>query len=56
MDSRLFHFGGANESQTRRVLLYFTIQNPKHVGAYPPGGSLFPELVMKTQDYAAIRT
>lgn len=55
MDSRLFHFGAANESQTRRVLLYFTIQNPKHVGEYPTGGSLFPELIMTTQDYAAIR-
>ena len=55
MDSRLFHFGGANESQTRRVLLYFTIQNPKHGGAYPTGASLFSELHMTTQEYAAIR-
>lgn len=56
MDSRLFHFGGANESQTRRVLLYFTIRNPKHAGEYPTGGSLFPELVMTTQDFSAVRT
>lgn len=56
MDSRLFHFGGANESQTRRVLLYFTIRNPKHAGEYPTGGSLFPELSMTTQDFSAIRT
>ena len=36
MDSRTFHFGDANESETCHVLLYFTIRNPKHMGDYPP--------------------
>lgn len=54
MDSRTFHFGGANESEnSRRVLFYFTIRNPKHVGKYPDYGSLFEELEgrLTTMDY-----
>ena len=44
MDSRCFHFGDANTSDTRRVLLYFTIRNPAHEGEYPSCGSLFPDM------------
>jgi hypothetical protein len=44
MDSRCFHFGDANTSETRRVLLYFTIRNPAHEGEYPSCGSLFPDM------------
>jgi hypothetical protein len=53
MDSRTFHFGNANESETRRVLLYITIRNPKHTGDFPACGSIFPHLDQKltTCDY-----
>ena len=44
MDSRCFHFGDANTSDTRRVLLYLTIRNPAHDGEYPTCGSLFPNM------------
>ena len=59
MDSRTFHCGDANWSDPpgkRRVLLYFTIRNPRHseTGAeadYPPGGSKFPDLHLTTHDF-----
>ena len=47
MDSRTFHFGGANHvsSDTRRTLLYFTIRNPYHQSrGYPDCNSLYPDL------------
>jgi hypothetical protein len=58
MDSRMLHFGDANVSSKgkRRVLMYFTIRNPKHsaTGAdedYPACGSKWPDLHMSTHDY-----
>ena len=47
MDSRLFHYGGANHvsSNARRTLLYFTIRNPYHQArGYPDCNSLYPDL------------
>jgi hypothetical protein len=47
MDARTLHYGGANTSDTRRVLLYFTIRNPLHgstVDDFPKCGSLWPDL------------
>ena len=44
MDSRCFHFGDANTSDTQRVLLYLTIRNPAFEGEYPLCGSLFPDM------------
>ena len=47
MDSRTFHYGGANEitTNTRRTLLYFTIRNPYHQSrGYPDCNSIYPDL------------
>lgn len=47
MDARTLHYGGANTSSTRRVLLYFTIRNPLHGSCaddFPQCGSLWPDL------------
>jgi hypothetical protein len=47
MDARTLHYGGANTSDTRRVLLYFSIRNPLHgrtVDDFPKCGSLWPDL------------
>ena len=50
MDSRLFHFGGANDAR-RRKLLYFTLQNP--VFASAPGiGSKLDSLHLNLHDIA----
>jgi hypothetical protein len=56
MDARTLHFGSANQSASdrRRVLLYFTIRNPRHGRAdadFPGCGSLFAGLHMTTNDY-----
>jgi hypothetical protein len=62
MDARTLHYGGANTSDTRRVLLYFTIRNPTSLvlsadssssSPYPDCGSLFPDLdgVLTTATY-----
>lgn len=58
MDARTLHYGGANLSasttNSRRVLLYFTIRNPLHASnGYPPCGSLFANLdgVLTTAKY-----
>jgi hypothetical protein len=54
MDARTLHFGGANLSDARRVLLYFTVRNPLHGSddsAFPGCNSLWPDLQMTTQDY-----
>lgn len=57
MDARTLHYGGANTSHVRRVLLYFTIRNPLHgssVEDFPNCGSLWPDLEatrMTTVDY-----
>jgi Phytanoyl-CoA dioxygenase (PhyH) len=47
MDSRTFHYGGANQisSNARRTLLYFTIRNPYHQSrGYPDCNSIYPDL------------
>jgi hypothetical protein len=48
MDSRTFHYGGANQISSnacRRTLLYFTIRNPYHRSrGYPDCNSLYPDL------------
>jgi hypothetical protein len=54
MDARTLHFGSANTSDKRRVLLYFTIRNPAHGSAdadFPGCGSLFTGLHMTTSDF-----
>jgi ectoine hydroxylase-related dioxygenase (phytanoyl-CoA dioxygenase family) len=54
MDARTLHFGSANLSQNRRVLLYFTIRNPLHGQTdadFPKCGSLFAGLHMTTADF-----
>jgi ectoine hydroxylase-related dioxygenase (phytanoyl-CoA dioxygenase family) len=54
MDARTLHFGSANTSCDRRVLLYFTIRNPAHGDTdkdFPGCGSLFPGLHMTTTDF-----
>jgi hypothetical protein len=47
MDARTLHYGDANNSDDRRVLLYFTIRNPLNgstAADFPPSGSLWPDL------------
>jgi ectoine hydroxylase-related dioxygenase (phytanoyl-CoA dioxygenase family) len=54
MDARTLHFGSANTSEHRRVLLYFTIRNPLHGVSdadFPGCGSLFAGLHMTTADF-----
>jgi hypothetical protein len=54
MDARTLHFGSANTSDARRVLLYFTIRNPLHGDKdadFPGCGSLFQGLHMTTADF-----
>jgi hypothetical protein len=54
MDARTLHFGSANTSDRRRVLLYFTIRNPLHGSQdadFPGCGSLFDGLHMTTSDF-----
>jgi hypothetical protein len=54
MDARTLHFGSANTSDKRRVLLYFTIRNPVHGDKdsdFPGCGSLFEGLHMTTTDF-----
>jgi hypothetical protein len=48
MDSRLFHFGGANDAR-RRKLLYFTLQNPAFASA-PGVGSKLDSLHLNLHD------
>ena len=50
MDSRLFHFGGANDAR-RRKLLYFTLQNPAFASA-PGIGSKLDSLHLNLHDIA----
>ena len=50
MDSRLFHFGGANDAR-RRKLLYFTLQNPAFASA-PGVGSKLDSLHLSLHDIA----
>ncbi len=53
MDSRLLHFGGANRSGKRRVLLYFTLRTPQLAEEdIPPNGSLFPGLTIYSTDFS----
>ena len=54
MDARTLHFGSANTSEMRRVLLYFTIRNPRYGTTdadFPKCGSLFSGLHMTTADF-----
>jgi ectoine hydroxylase-related dioxygenase (phytanoyl-CoA dioxygenase family) len=54
MDARTLHFGSANTSDKRRVLLYFTIRNPAHGDTdadFPGCGSLYTDLHMTTTDF-----
>jgi hypothetical protein len=48
MDSRLFHFGGANDAR-RRKLLYFTLRNPAFASA-PGIGSKLDSLHLNLHD------
>jgi ectoine hydroxylase-related dioxygenase (phytanoyl-CoA dioxygenase family) len=55
MDARTMHFGSANTSEKRRVLLYCSIRNPAHGGNdsdFPGCGSLFADLQgLTTRDF-----
>jgi ectoine hydroxylase-related dioxygenase (phytanoyl-CoA dioxygenase family) len=61
MDARCMHFGSANTTGDRRVLLYFTIRNPHHGDKdadFPDCASLYEDLkgmtiesVLNPQDY-----
>ena len=50
MDSRVLHCGGANNAR-RRMLLYFTLQNPLCENFTAPTGSKHAELEMRLHDF-----
>jgi len=53
MDSRLLHFGSGNTDQ-RRVLMYFTLKNPRVMEFHCMPGSLMTGLKLSTKDLVVV--